>query len=117
MSVIPTSTRLDGRCGRTIRPLGARKAECIRQDADFYDGMFHAERIGDQASDNHNKTGQNVLYMDYHVAWADNPNVGVNGDNIYLVNGVTNYLGDEAPADATDTFLLPACTAPCTIQP
>jgi prepilin-type processing-associated H-X9-DG protein len=74
----------------------------------FPDGQFHPDRINATTSDNHNHAGQNVLYMDGHVAWADKSTVGVNGDNIYLISGVTNYRGDESPTQATDTFLLPA---------
>ena len=74
----------------------------------FPDGKFHPERINAAASDNHNQTGQNVLYMDGNVAWADKPTVGIDNNNIYLINGVTDYRGDESPTEATDTFLLPA---------
>jgi hypothetical protein len=34
--------------------------------------------------------------------------VGVDGDNIFLVQGKEEYDGTEAPANATDSFLLPA---------
>jgi len=59
---------------------------------------------------NHGQTGQNVLYLDMHVAWVRTPAAGVMGNNIYLVEGVAVYRGDETPAGPTDTFLLPAYT-------
>jgi prepilin-type processing-associated H-X9-DG protein len=75
-----------------------------------FDGaLFRRSCANDQAvSPNHNGAGQNVLYLDWHVTWADKPTVGVNGDNIYLARGIFDYRGDEAPVDATDSFLLPA---------
>ena len=63
-------------------------------------------------SHNHGQTGQNVLYLDMHVAWVQTPDAGVMGDNIYLAKGVKTYRGDEAPTGPTDTFLLPAYTRP-----
>ncbi len=66
----------------------------------------------DANSHNHGQTGQNVLYLDMHVAWVKTPDAGVMGDNIYLARGVTTYDGDEAPVGPTDTFLLPAYTRP-----
>jgi len=74
----------------------------------FSGGRFRRERLNDKTSDNHDHTGQNVLYLDRHVAWVEGPDVGVGGDNIFLVEGVVDYLGDEEPADETDSFLLPA---------
>ena len=62
-------------------------------------------------SPNHGGTGQNVLYLDMHVAWVRTPAAGVMGDNIYLVRGVNVYNGTETPAGPTDTFLLPAYTS------
>lgn len=74
----------------------------------FANGTFLPDRVHAQASRNHDGEGQNVLYLDAHVDWADRPTVGVGGDNIFLVDGVTHYDGDEVPAAVTDTFLLPA---------
>jgi hypothetical protein len=42
------------------------------------------------------------------VQWKRRPNVGVGGDNIYLVQGVVDYKGTETPASDTDSFILPA---------
>ena len=70
-------------------------------------GKVTAEQAQAKNSDNHGGSGQSVLYLDAHVEWADNSNVGVNEDNIYLVRGVHEYTGTETPADPTDSFLLP----------
>lgn len=74
----------------------------------FAGGQFRRDRVGAAASDNHDRTGQNVLYLDMHVAWAERPAVGVGGDNIFLAEGIFDYDGDEEPASDIDTFLLPA---------
>ena len=70
-------------------------------------------------SPNHGRTGQNVLYLDMHVAWAESPEAGVQGNNIYLAEGVEVYAGDETPTGETDTFLLPAytCSTPPPVRP
>ena len=73
----------------------------------FARGFFRRESINHPISENHRRTGQNVLYLDMRVSWADSPTVGVRGDNIYLVKGVLEYRGDEKPSEPTDTFLLP----------
>jgi hypothetical protein len=73
----------------------------------FIGGRFHPELLQAKASPNHNGQGQNVLYLDMHVSWSSDANAGVDGDNIYTIQGVTDYRGDEAPTNPTDTFLLP----------
>jgi prepilin-type processing-associated H-X9-DG protein len=74
----------------------------------FVNGRFLPDRLDNPVSTNHDGDGQNVLYIDGHVAWAVQPTAGVDGDNIYLVDHVSDYDGDEHPGDATDTFLMPA---------
>ena len=78
----------------------------------FSGGLFRPERLLSPASENHGGRGQNVLYMDMHVTWADRPDVGVGNDNIFLVKGISQYKGDERPAEPTDTFLLPTFAGP-----
>ena len=73
----------------------------------FNGGRFQADCLGRQAGDNHNRTGQTVLYMDTHVDFKAQPSVGVGGNNIYLAEGVTDYKGNEKPTGPTDSFLLP----------
>ena len=55
-------------------------------------------------SNNHAKRGQNVLYRDGRVEFADNPFVGVDGDNIYTTK---NNMILDYPVDADDSILLP----------
>ena len=81
----------------------------------FAGGQFRRDRVGALASDNHGRTGQNVLYLDMHVVWRERAdvgvggnNVGVGGDNIFLAEGIIDYDGDEEPTSDIDTFLLPA---------
>ncbi len=38
---------------------------------------------------------------------TDHAEVGVDHDNIWLVQGVSQYSGTERPVNATDSFLLP----------
>ncbi len=72
----------------------------------FHNGVFDPVCAQGGTSRNHGK-GQNVLYLDSTVRWADSCTVGVKNDNIWLVDGVWDYKGDEAPISATDSFLLP----------
>ncbi|MFW6155179.1 MAG: hypothetical protein ACOC95_08185 [Planctomycetota bacterium] len=58
-------------------------------------------------SPNHGGRGQAVLYLDGHVEWTRSSDVGVNGDNIWIIRGVHTYTGRERPSSPTDTFLLP----------
>lgn len=74
----------------------------------FAGGQFHPDRVRAPVSENHHGEGQNVLYLDTHVEFRQRPCVGVQGDNIYLAEGIYSYDGDEAPTGPTDTFLLPA---------
>jgi len=62
-------------------------------------------------SPNHDRTGQNVLFLDMHVAWVKTPAAGVMGNNIYLIDDIEVYNGDEIPTPP-DTFLMPAYTGP-----
>lgn len=73
----------------------------------FRNGQLQIEP-GQSASENHNRTGQNVLFLDMHVQWASQSQAGVDGDDIFLAEGVYKYRGDETPSSPTDTFLLPA---------
>jgi len=71
-------------------------------------GRFRPDRSNARASDNHDNTGQNVLYLSGHVRWSETPEAGVNGNNIWVAEGIHNYTGVEEPVSPTDTFLLPA---------
>ena len=73
----------------------------------FTGGQFNPDRIT-SSSDNHHGKGQNIWFLAGHVAWSPTPAAGVAGNNIYLIEGLDSYRGDETPTDETDTFLLPA---------
>lgn len=73
----------------------------------FVDGHFMPERLSRTISSNHGDVGQNVLYANGRVVWTKHGCVGVDGDNIFLVNGVVSYVGREKPASLNDSFLLP----------
>jgi hypothetical protein len=55
-------------------------------------------------SNNHAKRGQNILYADGRVDFAESPFVGVDGDNIYCTKKNTVL---DLPADPDDNLLLP----------
>jgi hypothetical protein len=77
----------------------------------FQNGQFRRDRLNVAGSENHNATGQNVLYLDSHVDWHDGARVGVNGDHIFMAGNLQQYRGDETPTGPEDTFLLPAYSA------
>ena len=104
---------LDGRALSVSAPGVSEMADemAILGDSNpvFVDGQFRPDRIG-SSSDNHRRAGQNVLYLSGRVAWQKTPDVGVGGNNIYLIDGVDDYQGVETPTDDADSFLLPAYT-------
>jgi len=59
----------------------------------------------DSASFAHGGYGQNIVLADGSVVWSVRPIV--NGDNIWLANGIDQYDGTESPVGLTDTFLVP----------
>jgi len=73
----------------------------------FPDGQFHPDRVNRRVSENHPDGGQNVLYVDGHVTWVRHCYVGVNGNNIFLAEGIYTYTGEEKPVSKIDTFVLP----------
>jgi len=79
-------------------------------------------------SPNHNSKGQNVLYLDGHVAWSTHPYCGPNWDNIWIArlkpgtpkpldpndlstltqyDDDTSYKGTTSAAASSDSFLVP----------
>jgi prepilin-type N-terminal cleavage/methylation domain-containing protein/prepilin-type processing-associated H-X9-DG protein len=66
-------------------------------------------------SNNHGKSGQNILYGDGHVDWSKDPFAGRGGDNIYTRKAAppnNNNASDPqhpftSPYDADDNVLLP----------
>jgi hypothetical protein len=79
----------------------------------FADGvpLFDAHRLlrMDPASANshaHGGAGQNILTLRGEVKWTTTPLVGIDGDSIWTLRGVTEYTGHEGPTCATDSHLL-----------
>jgi hypothetical protein len=62
--------------------------------------------VKDRNSPAHDGAGQNVLTLRGNVRWVTTPEAGVNGDNIWVLNEVSEYTGREGPAAATDSHLL-----------
>jgi general secretion pathway protein G len=58
------------------------------------------EQLRNGNSLNHNRDGQNVLYGDGHVEFAQTPFAGANGDNIYTVSG-----SDDGKTPTSDTIV------------
>src|SRR5438045_918007 len=60
-------------------------------------------------SNNHGKDGQNVLYMDGHVEFQNNPFVGVIRDNIYVRSNGLSFGANlaDSPFNGNDSILLP----------
>ncbi len=51
--------------------------------------------------------GQNVLCADGRVVWTTSPMFGTHGDNIWQVEGVTEYTGTEYQRHPADAFVIP----------
>ena len=96
---------------RRSDPQLARVAEQMAIGVDstplFRNGVFRPEKVRSRVSENHPGGGQNVLYLLGHVRWVTHCEVGVNGNNIFLAEGIYNYTGNEAPTSKTDSFVLP----------
>jgi len=66
-------------------------------------GLGDPLRVNSRA---HRGKGQNLLTLDGHVRWADSPEAGLAGDNIWTLQNVREYTGREGPQAATDSHLL-----------
>ncbi len=74
----------------------------------FEGGKFHAIDPLRSNSRNHNGgVGQNVLFLDGHARWTQDPNCGVRGDNIWQAGSLRHYRGTEKPTCPEDAFLVP----------
>ena len=78
----------------------------------FCSGRFVPENL-ELNSPNHQGRGQTVLALDRHAAWVTSATVGVNGDNIWLIQGVRQYTGTERTTDPNDSFLPPSFSDGC----
>lgn len=54
----------------------------------------------------HRGAGENLLAIDGRVRWVTTPFSGIQGDNIWILIGVTDYTGREGPTTSTDSHLL-----------
>ncbi len=81
----------------------------------FDDGLpmldYAARQLGlrDPAGMNsvaHQRAGQNILTLRGDVKWSTSPIVGLDGDNIWTLQGVQHYRGHEGPLSASDSHLL-----------
>ena len=104
-SIGPEGLRMDTAMPRKVRDNLAILAD---RTPLFRDGFFLAERLGEPTSDNHGRSGQNVLYLGGGVDWKDHPDVGVDADNIFLAGDIRRYEGVERPTGPADSFLLPS---------
>lgn len=68
--------------------------------------MFLRSVPDTSASLTHRLRGQNVLFGDGSVWWSVHP-LMPNGDNIWLIQGVEDYQGNETPQRYDDAFLVP----------
>jgi len=73
----------------------------------FQGGAFHPEKVNAATSENHGEAGQNVLYINPAVRWVNQPDVGINNDNIFKAGSLNNYSGNELPTNRDDTVLMP----------
>jgi hypothetical protein len=77
----------------------------------FVDGrpLIDALRLGSGPASNslaHRRAGQNILTLRGEVRWTKSPQAGVNGDNIWVLDGVARYTGREGPQSKSDAHLL-----------
>ena len=77
----------------------------------FGEGVSLLNRIAfrDRAelnSPSHAGAGQNILILDGHVKWVKTPAAGIDGDNIWTLQGVNAYTGREGPASAVNAHLI-----------
>ncbi len=56
---------------------------------------------------NHGRRGQNVLFSDGHAGFLKTRHVGIPQDDIFTVQNIVEYRGNERPACEKDPFLAP----------
>lgn len=79
-------------------PINPAQPGCIQNCTDA--------RMMTQMSTNHRGRGQNVLYSSGNAVFLNDRLI--NGDDIYTLNNITRYQGNEAPCyDGTDIFVAP----------
>lgn len=58
-------------------------------------------------SNNHNRRGQNILFSNGSVEFIKTRRLGISKDDIFTLQNVQVYKGDEVPAFEADIFLAP----------
>lgn len=58
-------------------------------------------------SPNHNQKGQNILFADGSVLFTNTRKVGLSDDDIFTLQNIDVYEGNEVPSDVSDAFLAP----------
>ena len=100
----PKATRIDQVSEMAIL---ADKNPMFVSRSDKAQGLtYRADLAPTTSSIFHQGHGQNLLTTSGRVMWQTKP-IGPNGDNIWLIRGVSSYKGIEAPQDADDSFLVP----------
>jgi len=100
----PTPTRIDQ--SPRLAVLADKNPLFVGRSSRCNNMKFSEETPTDAPSRFHRKRGQNILFADGSASWSLSP-VLENGDNIWLINGVTKYRGNEIPTDPRDSFLVP----------
>lgn len=75
----------------------------------LFDAAARTLGLGDRSEANslsHRGMGQNLLTLGGHSIWTRTPKAGIDGDNVWTLEKVTNYTGREGPASGTDAHLL-----------
>ena len=100
----PKATRIDQVSEMAIL---ADKNPMFVSRSDNAQGLtYRADLAPTTSSVFHQGHGQNLLTTSGRVMWQTKP-IGPNGDNIWLIRGVSSYRGVETPQDADDSFLVP----------
>ncbi len=66
-------------------------------------GLRDAAELNSRA---HGGAGQNILTLRGNVRWTTTPRAGIDGDNIWTLQDVSEYTGREGPRRASDAHLL-----------
>jgi hypothetical protein len=65
------------------------------------------EKLSKTASMNHNRRGQNILFSDGRVDFQKTRHIGIPQDDIFTVQNIVEYRGNERPVCRSDLFLAP----------
>lgn len=95
--------------GETI-PIGSDQnpifANYDSQNQPILDLSKHQDLLN-RNSANHAERGQNLLFGDGHVRFSPTRHVGLHGDDIFTLNNILQYDGDEQPSTDSDILHAP----------